>query len=141
MLLQMHHAHAQTCFTLLSQVRSWGQPIMQLKEGKNGHILHFAKLARFSLFVRAFCFKHVSFTSKKHLRALLLPEGVLNPSLKVAVPLYAQTPTLAVLAPVLEDLSGLLGRQFKSLQLWQGRHDLLATSDASKWHHKPCFAS
>ena len=84
----------------------------------------------FALFVLNTCLVLV----KKHLRALLLPEGVLNPSLKVAVPLYAQTPTLAVLAPVLEDLIGLLGPHFKSLQSWQGRHDLLATADPSKWH-------
>ena len=54
----------------------------------------------------------------------------------VNVPLYARTPTAAAIAPVLEDLTALLGPQFESLQLWQGKHDLLATSDASKWHQK-----
>jgi hypothetical protein len=53
---------------------------------------------------------------------------------KVAVPLYARTPTSAALAPVLEGLTGLLGPHFESLHSWKGRHDLLATADPTKWH-------
>jgi hypothetical protein len=55
---------------------------------------------------------------------------------KVAVPLYARTPSSAAITPVIEDLICLLGPQFESLETWQGRHDLLATADPSKWHQK-----
>ena len=54
----------------------------------------------------------------------------------MAVPLYAHTPSAAAVTPVLEDLISLLGPQFESLESWQGRHDLLATADPSKWHQK-----
>ena len=54
----------------------------------------------------------------------------------MAVPLYARTPSSAAIKPVLDDLVGLLGTQFETLYSWQGRHDLLATADPSKWHQK-----
>ena len=54
----------------------------------------------------------------------------------VDVPTYARTPSSTAVAPVLDHLVELLGPQFESIQQWQGRHDLLATSDPSKWHQK-----
>ena len=50
------------------------------------------------------------------------------------MPNYAQT--LSAVTPVLDDLISVLEPQIESLQQWQGRHELLAKADPSKWHQK-----